>query len=164
MESITNYLNKLINYDWDKFNQIKDMFKQAEKWNNLLDEFDQILLKNPDFVLKNTDKIIEEIRLYTPKFHSLNIKGKLHIVVEKFRISGNLIEKLNNFKFQTIMTEGSCNCLIRKKLKLKPKPETIEQIRIDFDGYYYSRIYKCKECNESWVLEELDDGTARWQI
>ncbi|WDF45799.1 hypothetical protein PQ459_12925 [Chryseobacterium sp. KACC 21268] len=163
MKSITNYLNKIINYDWDKFNQIKDMFKQAKKWNNLLDEFDQILVENSYFVLENTDKIIEEIRLYESNFQSLNIKGKLHIVVERFRITGNLIDKLNNFKFQNIMTEGSCNCLIRKKLNLTPKPETIKQIRTDFDGYYYSRVYRCNECKEIWILEELDDGTARWQ-
>lgn len=163
MEAISNYLNKILVYDWNNFNRISDMLKQLNKWNKLFDEFDETLIANKDFVLANFDEVQREIISRQPQFSSLNIKGKIHGTVNSFFIKGNLIQKTNNFKFKNIMKADSCNCLIRKELQQNPDYNKLNFIVKGYDGYYYSDIYKCCECNEKWVLEFLDDGSSRWE-
>jgi hypothetical protein len=163
MNPITGFFEKIINYDWNSFNLIEDMFRQSNEWEKLLNQFDEILLNNTDYVLKNSAIIKKEINSFNPIFCNLNIKGKLHIIVNRFSISGYLTEKVNTIIFLNTADENLCNCLLRKHLQMNPNDDKIIKIRKDFDGYYYSDIYKCKECNEIWVLENLDDGTARWE-
>lgn len=150
-------------YDWNDFNRINDMFKQLNLWNKLFDEFDEILITNKEFVFAHFEEIKIEIVSYQSQFVSLKVKGKIHGVVNPFFITENLIQKTNNFKFKNIAMENSCNCLIRKELKQNPNHDSLNFVIKEFDGYYYSDIYKCYECNEKWVLEFLDDGLSTWK-
>lgn len=163
MKDIIEFLNRILDYDWNKFNQIKDMFHQSNEWKTLINEFDEILLKNTEYILNNSDEVKQKISSYNQNFQNLNINGKLHIVVDKYRIKGYLIEKVNNHIFQNFAKKDSCECRQRKELQLDPNFDTINKIRRDFDGYYYSDIYRCNECNTIWILENLDDGTVRWE-
>lgn len=138
------------------------MLKQLDKWNELFDEFDEILLENKDFVLANFDEIQKEIISYQSQFSLLIIKGKIYGVVNSFFIKKNLIQKTNDFKFKIIAKADSCNCLIRKQLKQKPNQDKLIFITKEYDGYYYNDIYECSECQEKWSLEYFDDGTGRW--
>jgi hypothetical protein len=145
MKEISDYLNEILEYNWNSFNHKKNVIKQHKKWDQFFDRFDEVLNSNSNFALTNLEEIQKEIILYNTKFLSLNIKGNQHRI-NQFFIGKNLIQKTYDFKFKHVMKVDSCNCIMRKELKQDPDCNELSFIEKEFDGYYYNDVYIYNEC------------------
>ncbi|CAL2101372.1 conserved protein of unknown function [Tenacibaculum sp. 190130A14a] len=169
---IKDYLNELLAYDWNKFNDL-DFLQQLTSYNLLINKFLKIIGKHGEISPILFKRITKP---YESHFKNLVIKGKsLHhfppsienkngtrlIKYEGSFILHRLKSVLKDLEYEKMKSNFKCNCKLALTYNKSPDYENMEKIGWINDHYYLPEIYKCTICDFKWSTFILDDSSGR---
>jgi len=175
MVEIKNYLNKIMDYDWNKFNQL-DFLGQLDELSLLHNNLDKIIKENSndhEMYFKNANNVIDS---YSNQLSKLKILGRskhnfyIYTLNEEKGWEGilwqlkNVVDKAH-YKALKKKSNLNCDCTIALKHNKDPEIQNLKNIGWINDQYYFPELYTCKECNFKWITYSIDDdlGGTAWE-
>ncbi|TPD69997.1 hypothetical protein [Flavobacterium microcysteis] len=157
--NINDFFTQLIQYDWKRFDTIEDAFEQLKQYREILNSFETLVVTEAAKENFDFDTLYTFIQSQKA-IATLPFMGRLHSIVNPYRMRGQLIEIAKKIEFDTEKVKLSgliCECDLRYKYGQNPNFQDLLKIDSGSDGYYEYTVYECMKCNFKWCASIADE-------